>query len=110
MRISAAVGALLGWFAWLLQLYLILAQSPAGALAMVGTVITYFSFFTILTNILVALVFTATVFAREPDGGSFSAVRRCRPALRLTSLSWASSTVCCCGNYGIRRACSGSPT
>jgi hypothetical protein len=63
MRISAAVGALLGWFALLLQLYLILAQSPDGALAMVGTVITYFSFFTILTNILVALVFTATAFA-----------------------------------------------
>ena len=35
MRISAAVGALLGWFALLLQLYLILAQSPAGAPAMV---------------------------------------------------------------------------
>jgi hypothetical protein len=62
MRISAAVGALLGWFALLLQLYLMLIQSPAGALAMVGTVITYFSFFTILTNILVALVFTATFF------------------------------------------------
>jgi hypothetical protein len=54
---------LLGWFALLLQLYLILAQSPAGALAMVGTVITYFSFFTILTNILVALVFTAMVLS-----------------------------------------------
>ena len=60
MRISAAVGALLGWFALVLQLYLMLAQSPAGALAMVGTVITYFSFFTILINFLVALVFTAT--------------------------------------------------
>ena len=65
MRISAAVGALLGWFALVLQLYLMLVQSPAGALAMVGTVITYFSFFTILTNILVALVFTAAVFS--PD-------------------------------------------
>jgi hypothetical protein len=63
MRISALVGALLGWFALLLQLYLMLVQSPAGALAMVGTVITYFSFFTILTNLLVALVFTATVFS-----------------------------------------------
>jgi len=48
-----------GWFALALQLYLILVQSPARGVAMVGTVITYFSFFTILTNILVALVLTA---------------------------------------------------
>ena len=63
MRICAVVGALLGWFALLLQLYLMLVQSPGGARAMVGTVITYFSFFTILTNLLVALVFTAVFSA-----------------------------------------------
>ena len=68
MRISAAVGALLGWFALALQLYLVLVQSPAGALAMVAAVITYFSFFTILTNILVALVFTATVLSSGTGG------------------------------------------
>jgi hypothetical protein len=63
MRVCAAVGALLGWFALVLQLYLMLVQSPPGAAAMVGAVITYFSFFTILTNILVAVIFTATVFS-----------------------------------------------
>jgi hypothetical protein len=63
MRVCAAIGALLGWFALVLQLYLMLVQSPAGAPAMVGTVVTYFSFFTILTNILVAVIFTATVFS-----------------------------------------------
>jgi len=56
MRVYAAVGALLGWFALALQLYLMLVQAPAATL---GAVITYFSFFTILTNFLVALVFTA---------------------------------------------------
>ena len=40
MRVSALIGALLGWFALLLQLYLMLVQSPAGAKAMLGTVIT----------------------------------------------------------------------
>jgi hypothetical protein len=65
MRICALVGALLGWFALLLQLYLMLVQSPGGVREMLGTVITYFSFFTILTNFLVALVFTATVFSSE---------------------------------------------
>src|ERR1700722_9840931 len=58
MRVYAAAGALLGWFALTLQFYLVLLQSQAG-LAMLGAVITYFSFFTILTNLLVALVFTA---------------------------------------------------
>jgi hypothetical protein len=56
MRVYAALGAFLGWFALALQLYLMLVQDPA---AMLGAVITYFSFFTILTNFLVALVFTA---------------------------------------------------
>ncbi len=58
MRIFAAIGALLGWFALVLQLFLVIAQSAAG-MALVGALITYLSFFTILTNLLVALVFTA---------------------------------------------------
>ena len=111
MRIYAAAGALLGWFALLLQLYLILAQSPAGALAMLGTVITYFSFFTILTNILVALVFTAIVVAPGNRTGavflpSFGAGRHGG----LHRYRRASSTGYCCGNYGIPRARSGLPT
>ena len=65
MRIYAAAGALLGWFALSLQLYLMLVQSPAPE--RLGTVITFFSFFTILTNILTAAVFTAVVF--EPKAG-----------------------------------------
>jgi hypothetical protein len=58
MRIYAVTGALLAWFGLLLQLYLVIVRSPPGW-AMLGEVITYFSFFTILTNLLVALVFTA---------------------------------------------------
>src|SRR5271168_979114 len=66
MRIYAVAGALAGWFALALQLYLVLVQSHTG-LAMVGAVITYFSFFTILTNLLVTLVFTA--IAVRPAAG-----------------------------------------
>lgn len=70
MRIYAITGALLAWFALLLQLYLVIIQSPPG-LTMLGEVITYFSFFTILTNLLVALVFTAVAMRRVAGGGQF---------------------------------------
>jgi hypothetical protein len=69
MRIYAVVGALLGWFALALQLYLMLVQSPGPA--MVGTVITYFSFFTILTNFLTALVFTSVAFDLQTGWGQW---------------------------------------
>jgi hypothetical protein len=65
MRIYAAVGSLLGWFALALQLYLMLVQAPGPE--RLEAVITYFSFFTILTNILTAVVFTAV--ALQPKAG-----------------------------------------
>jgi hypothetical protein len=66
MRAYAAVGAALGWFALALQLYLMLVRDPA---AILGVVITYLSFFTILTNFLVALVFTAAAVRPRPAWG-----------------------------------------
>ena len=63
MRIYAVAGAVLGWFALALQLYLMLITMPAGAT--LSTVITFFSFFTILTNLLVAMVFTVAGFRLE---------------------------------------------
>jgi hypothetical protein len=72
MRIYAAIGALLGWFALALQLYLMLVQAPGPE--RLGAVITYFSFFTILTNIWTALVFSAV--ALQPEGGWGQWLRR----------------------------------
>ncbi len=71
MRIYATVGALLGWFALALQLFLMLDTAPAGSVALVRTLVTFFSFFTILTNLLVALVFTAAVFRPGPGWMEF---------------------------------------
>ncbi len=71
MRIYAAVGALLGWFALTLQLYLMLAQSPPSGAALLDAVITFISFFTILTNLLVAVVFTAVVFRPQTAWGQW---------------------------------------
>jgi hypothetical protein len=72
MRIYAAIGALLGWFALALQLYLMLVLAPGPE--RLGAVITYLSFFTILTNILTALVFSAV--ALQPKGGWGQWLRR----------------------------------
>jgi hypothetical protein len=71
MRIYAAVGALLGWSALALQLYLMLVQSPPGMAAVLGTVITFISFFTILTNLLVALVFSSVALRAATAWGRF---------------------------------------
>ena len=69
MRIYAVVGGLLGWFALALQLYLMLVQAPASE--RLGTLITFFSFFTILTNILTASVFTAVAFQPKEGWGKW---------------------------------------
>jgi hypothetical protein len=62
MRIYAAAGASLGWSALTLQLYLMLVKVPAGG--MLAEAITFVSFFTILTNLLVALVLTAVAIGK----------------------------------------------
>jgi hypothetical protein len=79
MRVYAAVGALLGWFALALQLYLMLVQSPA--LERLGAVITFFSFFTILTNLLTASVFTAVAFQPKEGWGKWL----CRPSVQAAT-------------------------
>ncbi len=67
----------LAWFGLLLQLYLVLFHSMAEpALQSVRTVlealINYFSFFTILTNLLVAAVLTLTLTMPKSRWGSFA--------------------------------------
>jgi Co/Zn/Cd efflux system component len=62
--IYAAAGAVTGWFALVLQLYLIIINRTAG---LPETIVRYFSFFTILTNILAATGFTLLCFKKEQD-------------------------------------------
>ena len=54
-RIIALLGALIGWFAIITQLYLMMTNRVVSVPA---TIFRFFSFFTIDTNILVALYFT----------------------------------------------------
>jgi hypothetical protein len=61
-RFCSLAGCLLAWGAVILQLYLILANRSQPVL---NTLVLFFSFFTILTNILVAVTFTAQVAGSE---------------------------------------------
>lgn len=58
MRLYAAVAALTGWFALILQLVIMLVNRPDGV-SLWNEAIRFMSFFTILTNLLVAAVCTA---------------------------------------------------
>ena len=54
-RIIALLGALLGWFAVIMQLYLMIENR---VVPVPGTLLRFFAFFTIDTNIIAALCFT----------------------------------------------------
>jgi hypothetical protein len=60
IRYFAALGAALGWLAVMLQLYLIIENRTT---SLPETITRFFSFFTILTNILVAICFTTVAIA-----------------------------------------------
>lgn len=78
-RIYLAIGAALGWLALILQFYLIITNRTA---SIAETIVRYFSFFTILTNILVALCFTVLLVTPYSRWGNFFA----RPAI-LTAIA-----------------------
>lgn len=67
-RTFLAIGFATGWFAILVQLYLILQNRSMSVLA---TVVLFFSFFTILTNIIVALSYTLKLFFQDSKWGKF---------------------------------------
>lgn len=68
--VSAA--ALLGWAGLSIQLYLVLLGRWELGASLLGGLVNVFSFFTVLTNTLVAVVLTCAVTAanRPPGAGS----------------------------------------
>ena len=66
-RGAAALLALLGWAALVLQFYLLVQTTSAMSLSLTEGTIRFFSFFTIQTNILAALVLTAFAIKSSPD-------------------------------------------
>ncbi len=63
--------ASLAWFALSLQLLLTIRTSITNGMSVIGALATYFSFFTILTNLLVALVLTFSLLATKSRWGKF---------------------------------------
>jgi len=62
-RMMCFAGALVGWLTLIAQLYLIIENRIA---SVPETIVRYFSYFTILTNIMVALCFTASLIGKPP--------------------------------------------
>lgn len=60
-RYAAAGIALLAWYGLLLQLYVVIITARSTGVPVATAIVNYFSFFTILTNLLVALVLTLSL-------------------------------------------------
>ena len=72
-RVFMILAAGLGWFALVLQFYLLITVALAKGTSFFVGVINYFSFFTILTNIIVALALSVPLLMpRSPVGRFFS--------------------------------------
>jgi len=70
-RIYVVVLACVGWFGLVLQFPLSIATSRANGMALSGAIVAYFSFFTILTNLIVALGLTCSLAAPDSRWGRF---------------------------------------
>lgn len=64
--------ALVGWFALIVQLFLFLFGESTQALPVAERIVRFFSFFTILTNLIVAITTTALTFFPRSRLGAFA--------------------------------------
>jgi len=67
-RILLTGAALLGWGGLTIQLYLLLIFRWQVEASLIGALVTFFSFFTVLTNTLAATVLTCAVTSRDSAG------------------------------------------
>ena len=70
-RVLMVATASAAWFALALQFPLTLRTSIANGMTVIGAILTYLSFFTLLTNLLVALVLTFSLLAPKSRWGRF---------------------------------------
>lgn len=70
-RRAITLAAWLGWIGLSLQLYLILFSRWQSEASLMGGLVNFFSFFTVLSNTLVAVVLTCAVTTRPSSGRAF---------------------------------------
>lgn len=70
-RLCMTVIALTGWLALLLQFYLLIIANPPAGASLIERVIRYFSFFTILTNTLIAIGLSCSLWTPDSRWGRF---------------------------------------
>ena len=70
-RVLMVATALAVWFALLLQVPLTMRTSISNGMTVIGAILTYFSFFTLLTNLIVALVLTFSLLTPKSGWGRF---------------------------------------
>jgi hypothetical protein len=80
MRIVLLLGSVLGWFALGTQLYLIILNRVT---SVADVIVRYFCFFTILTNLLVALYFTFLLLSATSVLGKFFSRTKVAAALAV---------------------------
>ena len=68
IKFISLIGAVIGWFALIVQLYLIITNR---VVSVPGTLLRFFSFFTINTNIIAALCFTFIFLGSRSRIGKF---------------------------------------
>ncbi|MFJ4372082.1 Pr6Pr family membrane protein [Pseudomonas japonica] len=80
-RSLTGAAAVLGWFALAVQMYLILLARWQDQASLLGGLVNFFGFFTVLSNVLVATVLTQAAFGRAAS------------AWRLWLVPWVASGV-----------------
>jgi hypothetical protein len=70
-RVLMVTTASAAWFALLLQFSLTMRTAIANGVTLIGAILTYFSFFTLITNLIVALVLTFSLLAPNTRWGRF---------------------------------------
>jgi hypothetical protein len=68
---SMIIIAMMAWFGLVLQLYLIVKAIPGNHLSLASEIFRYFSYFTILTNLLVAISLTSILISPHSRWGKF---------------------------------------
>lgn len=82
-KIFMGIIAITAWFALILQLYLMLVKAPSLGISAINTIINFLSFFTILSNLLVAISLISSLLSPSSGVGKFFSSINTQSAIAL---------------------------